>query len=274
MWAPGATNPQNLSLAAGSTSIGDELVQVHFPWLLWAGSFPNKNWSQYTLRNVLTGENLTVNAPAGAPLVGNNECDFTTLNGSLRLFFWAESQNAALQYTYNVYSWDQSTGATTQLSSDDHSVYPQTDGTSVVWKTKLSPTAPSASYGLVSQDIASGSMTTLSSIMTFYQLDAGVTGWLDETYSTFNNVETLTTRALRASNGTTTTLISNFLNIFFYGSSGGYVVFVENGKLYAWSFSGGRQLLLDVAPYNVYLAGKTVYFTNGTQQVLYSVTLS
>ena len=51
------------------------------------------------------------------------------------------------------------------------------------------------------------------------------------------------------------------------------MVFEESGKLYAWSSAGGRRLLFDSTPGQVNLTGKTVYFTNGSTQTLYAVTL-
>jgi len=45
-------------------------------------------------------------------------------------------------------------------------------------------------------------------------------------------------------------------------------------KLYVWTVTGGKQLILDAVPNSTVISGKTVYFTNGIQQLLYAVTLN
>jgi hypothetical protein len=52
------------------------------------------------------------------------------------------------------------------------------------------------------------------------------------------------------------------------------VLFGEDSKLYVWSAATGRQLILDAVPDTAQISGKTVYFTNGTQQLLYAVPLN
>jgi Bacterial Ig domain len=261
MWTPGATTATDISLAAGSTSIYDELLPVHFPWVLWA-SFETSTWSQYTLYNVTTGQNITVPEPPGATLVGNDNCDFATINGNLALFFWAEFPNASLQNITNVYSWSQATGTTTQLSSDGLSLGPQTDGTTVAWQTDHAALPPNPPFTLSTENIASGSTATLSTNMTNFQLNAGVLGWLEQTG---------TTQAIKASNGTTTSTLTNLLSGVLFGSSGGYVAYEQGGQLYDWSPAGGSVLLFNAAPSQVHLAGSTIYFTNGASQAVYAV---
>ena len=273
MWTPGTTTPTDISLAAGSKSIYDQLLPVHFPWVLWA-SLETSNWSQYTLYNVTTGQNITVPEPPGATLVGNDNCDFATINGNLTLFFWAEFPNANPQnITTNVFSWSQTTGTTTgittQLSSDGLSVYPQTDGTTVAWQTNLS--APSnGPFTLSTENIASGSTGTLSTNMTQFHLNAGVLGWLEQTTSLSDGVPTVTGQAIKASNGTTTSTVTSLLSSVLFGSSGGYVAYEQGGQLYDWSPAGGSVLLFNAGPGQVHLTGSTIYFTNGTSQVVYA----
>jgi hypothetical protein len=268
MWTPGATTAADISLAAGSNSIYDQLLPVHFPWVLWA-SLETSNWSQYTLYNVTTGQNITVPEPAGATLVGNNSCDFATINGSLTLFFWAESQNESA----NVYSWSQATGTTTQLSSDGLSLYPQTDGTTVAWQTDHAAPPPNPPFTLSTENIASGFPGTLSTDMTRFQLNAGVFGWLEQTISSSGGVSTVTAQAIKASNGVTTSTLTNLLSSVFFGSSGGYVAYEQAGQLYDWSPAGGSVLLFNAAPGEPHLAGSTIYFTNGASQVVYAVAM-
>ena len=271
MWAPGETTAADISLAAGSKSIYDELLPVHFPWVLWA-SLETSNWSQYTLYNVTTGQNITVPEPPGATLVGNDNCDFATINGNLTLFFWAEFPNASLQnITTNVYSWSQATGTTTQLSSDGLSLYPQTDGTTVAWQTDHAAPPQNPPFTLSTENIASGSTGTLSTNMTQFQLNAGVLGWLEQTTSSSGGVSTITGQAIKASNGATTSTLTNLLSSVLFGSSGGYVAYEQGGQLYDWGPAGGSVLLFNAAPGQVHLAGSTIYFTNGASQAVYAV---
>lgn len=269
MWPAGGSTPTNLSNLAGSNSIYDQLLPVHYPWVLWA-SLVTSNWNQYTLYNVSTGQNITVPGPAGITLVGNNNCDFTTAGG-LTLYFWTESQNASLQYLTNVYSWSQATGTTTQLSSDNLSLYPQTDGTTIAWQTDHAPPPPNAPYTLTTENIASRSIGSLSTNMTTFQLNSGLLGWLEQTISTNNGISTLTAQSIKASNGSSTYTISNLLATAFFGSSGGFIAYEKSGELYDWSPTGGEVLLFESSPGQLHLAGSTVYFTNGNSQALYAV---
>lgn len=258
MWPPGGA-ASNLSIAASSTGIDDQLLPVHYPWVLWCSSHQDVNWNEYVLYNVSTGQQYDIYGPSNATLVGNNYSDFVTLNGQLTLFYWAESGSAT-----NVLRWDQTTNTSVQLTNDGLSLYPQTDGIRVAWQTAQRPLPPSAPYTLTTLDLASNTTQVLSTIMSQFQLSSGLLGWVEQTAAT---------RAIKASDGTTTSTVSPLLGTVFFGSSGGYIVFEESGKMYAWSVSGGRLLLFDAAPGQVNLTGKTVYFTNGTQQVVYAVPL-
>jgi hypothetical protein len=270
MWAPGKTTPTNLSIAAGSKSQFDQLLPVHFPWVLWASQGPSTlAWSQFTLYNVTTGQNITVPEPAGTAFVGNDDCDFAIINGKLRLFFWA-GQNT----TTNIYSWSQATGATTQLTSDGLSLFPQTDGTTVAWQTDQGPLPPNPPFTLSTENIASGDTGTLSADMQSFQLNAGVFGWIEQTFvtsSTGNPV--VTAQTIKASNGTAITTLANLLSSVFFGSSGGYVAYEQSAQLYDWSPAGGSVVLFNAAPGQARLAGSTIYFTNGASQAVYAVTM-
>jgi hypothetical protein len=257
MWAPGATTATNLSAAASSQSRIDQLLSVHFPWVLWA-SFETTTWSQYTLYNVTTAENLTVLSPAGTTVLGNINCDFATVSGKLRLFFWADDASGM-----NIYSWNQATNASTQLTSDGHSIYPQTDGTSVAWES--SPLSPP--LVLTTEAILSGSPAVLSTNMSNFQLNSGVLAWLEQTIS----ASTVTAQAIKVSNGGTVSTLTNVLSSVLFGSNGGFVAYEQGGSLYDWSAAGGPVLLFDAAPSQVHLASSTLYFTNGASQTVYSV---
>ena len=279
MWSPGATAATNLSISAGSQSMYDQLLAVHYPWVLWASLISvATSWSQYTLYNVSTGQNLTVTEPAGATYIGNNQCDFATINGQLNLFYWASSPGADGTTNSNVYSWNQSANASTQISNDNVSIYPQTDGTWVAWQSGLTHALPTPPLTLSLRNIALGTTKVLSTNMVQFELTSGLVGWLDQTITTKNATSTVTAQAIRASDGTSTTSISTLLDASFVGSSGGYVVYEENTNVYAWSAAGGRRLLYGGSSGSgVILSGKVVYFSFAepadTSQTVYAMTL-
>ena len=161
--------------------------------------------------------------------------------------------------------WDQATGVSTAVTSDGISLYPQTDGLGVAWESRtVSLLTP---FSLITHDLSSGATAVLSTGMSSFKLANGLLGWVDQTSV---GTYVVTSQAIRAWDGATTTTLPSLLNSVFFGSSGGYVAFQESGKLYAWSPASGRTLLFDGPPGQVHLTGKTVYFV---QQVLYAVTL-
>jgi hypothetical protein len=266
MWPPGGA-AKNLSTAAGSTSVYDNLVQVHYPWVLWNSAFQNQNGNEDVFYNVSTGKQYQIKSPQGFILGGSG--DFFTTNGQLTLFEWEENQSTSGSTTANVLRWDQATNTLVQVTNDGLSLYPQTDGTRVAWQTDRGSLYRPTGYTLTTMDLASTTTEVLSTNIASFALRDGLLGWLEQTLSG----STVASQAIKASDGTTTSTISTQLGTVFFGSSGGFVFFEEGGKLYAWSSSGGRKLLFEAAPGPVRLTGKTVYFTNGTSQAVYAVTL-
>jgi hypothetical protein len=251
MWSPGGA-AQNLSLAAARTY--DQLLAVHYPWVLW--NHLTDTTGPDVLYNVTSGMQFTIGS--NGDRFGNTDTDFFLSNGELTVIYWGNG---------NILRWDQATNTSVLLASDGLSYYPQTDGTRVAWQTQepspghLSVDAP---FTLTSLNLASNTTQVLSTTMFSFQLANGLLGWLEQSSSS---------QAIKASDGTTISTVSGLIGSSFFGSSGGYIVFQENNKLYAWSVSGGRKLLFDAQAGGVTLTGKTMYFTNGTQQLVYGVTL-
>ncbi len=265
MWPPGGT-AKNLSSAAQTTGSDDQLLAVHYPWVLWTSYALNQNGNEYVFYNVTTGQQLQIQSPANMVL-GNIYSDFFVANGNITLFYWQDKSSTSGSSDYNVLRWDQATNTSVAITSDGLSVYPQTDGTGVAWQTR--PSSGAGPYTLTTMDLASSTTKVLSTTLVSFQLSSGLLGWMDQTLSGF----TVTGQAINAWDGTTASPVSTLPNTVFFGSSGGYIFFEEGGKLYAWSSSGGRQILFDAAPGQVRLTGKTVYFTNGTSQAVYGVRL-
>lgn len=170
------------------------------------------------------------------------------------------------QDNVDIYRWDQSSGASTVLTSNHRSNSPMTDGARATWAVGVSQPYSVDAFDLTTQATSVLSTTAFRGP----RLSAGLLGWQEQT---------ATSLTIRATDGTTTYLVSNVLGANFVDSSGGYILFTESGKLYAWSAAGGRQLLLEVQPVQVLASGKTVYFTTpsaaDTQAggALYSVSL-
>lgn len=263
MWPPGSWSsaPENLSVAAGSKGTYDELQTVHFPWILWSSEIvnvgnPSSNSSQYTLYNVTSGQTVTVPLPAGAKYV--TSADFTNVNNDITVFYSVEGQ--AGSNLSNVYSWDQATGISTQLSSDGQSGAPQTDGTTVAWESPNGTT-----YTLTAENIASRSVVTLSTNMTSFALNDGLLAWAELSSNG-------TGQSIKAWNGSSISTITNLSSSKLFGSSGGFVAYQAGGQLYDWSPAGGSVLLFNGTPDPVLLDGSTLYFPNGaSSQVLYAV---
>lgn len=262
MWAPGGA-AQNLSIAAGTTGLYDVPMAVHYPWVLWNTS-PLSGAASDILYNLTTQAQFDIVPPSGT-FAANDASDFFSSNGALTVIYWTESASTTGTPTQNVLRWDQTTNTSSQLTSDGQSYLPQTDGIRAAWESGTSKSSITAEgLTLNAMDLASGNTQVLSTTMSAFQLADGVLGWLEQTSAT---------QAIKASDGTTTSTVSALLGTTFYGASGGYVVFEESGSLYAWSPGGGRQLIFDAQPGQLTLTEKTVYFTNGNQQVLYSVAL-
>jgi hypothetical protein len=78
-----------------------------------------------------------------------------------------------------------------------------------------------------------------------FQLNAGVLGWHEQTFSSSGS---LTAQTINASNGVTTSTLTNLLSSVLFGSSGGYVAYEQGGQLYDWSPAGGSVLLFNATP--------------------------
>jgi hypothetical protein len=263
LWSPSGTQ-SNLSALAQSNGTPDELLAVHWPWVLWESHGTvtgSQTTDTYTFYNISNAQKVTVPAPTGAVALGNGPADFYVTQSGLQLYYYAIfPTNPGI----NVFHWDQSTGQTSALTSESNSGYPQTDGHRVAWQ--IGSLATNPPFGLVALDIPSGTQQTLSSTMSRFQLADGVLAWAEQTPSSAD---------IMASNGTTTSTVSSRVSSVLFGTGGGYVAFEEDSKLHVWSAAGGRQLIFDAAPGGVLVSGKTVYFITGNRQkAVYSVTLN
>ena len=68
--------------------------------------------------------------------------------------------------------------------------------------------------------------------------------WLGRARVDAGSPATVTAQSIFASDGTTTYTVSTQLNSMLYGSSGGYIVFAEDGKLYGVECRGGTAAVI------------------------------
>jgi hypothetical protein len=127
-------------------------------------------------------------------------------------------------------------------------------------------------YTIAALNIASATHQTLSNTVysqccasVFSQVANGLVAWVESTSNS---------GAIKVFDGNNITTVSTKTSAYLFGAGGGYVLFEEDSKMYAWNAgSQTRQLLFDATPGQALISGKTVYFTNGLQQAVYSVTL-
>jgi hypothetical protein len=243
------------------------LLTVHWPWALasyWTVPAGQATWTgTYTFFNAQTGQTLVPPLPEISG--SEDKVDFFTSAAGLTLYYMTDLSSNGGFNPIGIDSWNQTSNVITPLATGSlWQLRPQTDGTRVAWEVGAlgDETGP---YSLISYDIASATQATLSTTMTQFQLADGVLAWVESGSNT---------TTIKASVGSTVTTISALTSTVFYGTGGGYVLFAEASKLYVWSAAGGRQLVFDAVPDVARISGTTVYFTNGKQQLLYSVPLN
>ena len=276
-WSPAGarTNLSNANPNAATPSVGggrayEQFPRAHGGYVIWidaAGSNPGT----YTIYKVGTGSYTTIRQPVGANYLGNTAYDFAVINGVVNFFFWGQTGGDGTSSSYDVYRWQSDTQASTRLSAGGlRSIYPQTDGLRVAWLQSAATTPVGSAGSLVTQSVAGGAMSTVSSNASeTFVLRGGVLAWVESTP---------TTRALKASTSTgasnNTSTLSILSSSVLYGAGGGFVVYGEAGKAYAWNAAlGSSKLLIDGAPSQVLISGTTMYFVMGASQTVYRVVL-
>ena len=275
-WSPAGarTNLSNANPNAATPSVGggrayEQFPRAHGGYVIWidaAGSNPGT----YTIYKVGTGSYTTIRQPVGANYLGNTAYDFAVINGVVNFFFWGQTGGDGTSSSYDVYRWQSDTQASTRLSAGGlRSIYPQTDGLRVAWLQSAATTPVGSASSLVTQSVAGGALSTVSSNANeSFVLRGGVLAW----------VESTPTRALKASTSTGTSTNTSTLSVLstsvLYGAGGGFVVYGEAGKTYVWSAAlGSSKLLIDGAPSQVLISGTTMYFVMGASQTVYRVAL-
>lgn len=283
-WGPTGvkTNLSTANSNAITSNVGggrayQQYPQAHGGFVIWIDA-AGANTGTYTRYNVATGAYSTITQPVGAKYLGNTAYDFF-VDGSNNVvfFYWAQTGGDGTNSVFDVYKWSSATNNSTKLSNGGmRSIYPQTDGQTVAWLqspvggntvcTAGTATCPAGST-ILSQAVAGGTVSTVSvNANESFQLHDGVLAWM-ETSSTH--------KALKALVHGTSNTISTAMSSVFYGTSGGFVVFGEQGKIYRWSASTkSSTLLIDAAPSQVLQGRNTLYFVMGAAQSVYRLEIN
>lgn len=266
-WNAGGTSTDLGSLGPINTDYLANLLTVHWPWALtiyWtvpSGAVTGDAILKFY--NAQNGQMLTPFLPEVSAVAGSD--DFFASPTGLTLYYMTDLSSNPGFNPIGVDSWVQNSNQITPLATGSlWQTDPQTDGTRVAWRSGAVGGGPGPS-SLIATDIASSSQSTLSTTMSKFKLADGILAWAENGSNT---------TMIKASDGTTVTTISALTSSVLYGTGGGYVLFGEDSKLYVWSSAAGKQVILDAVPDTAAISGKTVYFTNGIQQLLYSVTLN
>jgi hypothetical protein len=257
--------PTNISTIAQAAP-GAELLAAHDGWLVWF----NVNDS-YQVYNLASAQSTLVPNPSGSIGLGNDGIAFFLAQAQVNLYYWAGVSQLDPTVA-NIWSWNETTGLSTRVTTDGSvDAWVQTDGIRVAWQTNpavpgcVSSTTLACGIGLSVLDVTSGTIQSLSQTLQNFFLADGLLVWQEAS---------LTSGAIKVSDGTTTTTLSSLLTTRLLGTGGGYVLFEDTEKLYVWSSAKGTQVLFDAIPGSPTITGHVVYFTNGTSNALYQVTLN
>jgi hypothetical protein len=274
MWTPnGARTDLSVLLGAAGSNGGANLLALHWPWVMWANGTNSScaagNYYLYPVAgtslvayNAISGEIDTV--PGGGAV---SAIDFYLSNaGTPLLYFERVDCNGG---SSNVFLWNQATQQVTQVTTNNISYDPASDGTFLAWREQSTGSAP---YPLLVTNLSNNTTQTLTTNVQSYYVGGGIVAWTEP-----STVGT----DLIAYDGTGNTVVSSqpgngIPNVIV---SGGFVVFEENSALYAWSPSGGRKLIFQGLPVKEFMHGSTLYFVNSSAfstggGAVYAVTLN
>jgi hypothetical protein len=227
----------------------------------------------YTLYDVATDSYTQITQPVGVNFVGNWNYDFTVLGGVVNFYLWGQTGGSGTTSSFDVFRWASDTGAATRVSSPGlRSVYTQSDAVRVAWS-QAPLSNPLGTTSLVTQPLAGGPTSVLSSSMGSFVLRDSVLAWVE-----FNG----SGRALKASVQTpgsavagATRSLSILGSAQLYDTAGGRVLYGELGHTLNWNAGLGRAtLIIDTAPGQWKLSGDLFYFTEGNAQTLYKLRLN
>ncbi|HSV79184.1 MAG TPA: PKD domain-containing protein [Ramlibacter sp.] len=231
-------------------------------YVVWAA------WRQlggYILYEAATGTYRHIPKPPEAGYVGNHLYEVAVAGGVVRFVFWAQTGGSGTSSTFDVYQWDSVSGASTRLTSGtQQDIYPQTDGLRAAWQRQPVGGSVDGRFTLMAQPLAGGGATALSSSVISFKLRDGVLAWLERT----PNFE----YTLRASTASGVTTIASGLGLGLWSAGGGFVIYSDGAKTYAWNAATGQaSLKIDAVPAEQFVAGGALVFRIGS--AIYRVSL-
>jgi len=218
---------------------------------------------RYTVYKISAGTYTRIGVPNGVIHVG--DYDFAVVNSVVNFYFWGQTGGDGMTATFDIFKWQSDTGVSTRLTQGGvRNLYVQTDGVRAAWQESPVGVNADNTFTLMTLPVAGGATTSLAAKATSFWLKDGVLAWVEST---------ATNQAVKASTLAGTATLSILSNSRLYGSSGGFVVWAEQGKVYSWnSATAANTLRIDLAPNQIIVTGSTMYFTVG--QAVYRVALN
>jgi hypothetical protein len=205
------------------------------PWVIWTNGVSQS----YSIYNLDTDAHILVPVPPAASTLGNWRYDFVPTPGSEQFFFWAQTGGSGTLSTYDIFRYRLDNGTTAILTSGgSKQTYVQADTTRAAWQKSPADRIEPPFELTVAPTANPTSTTTLSSTMISFALSDQTLAWLEGTSDP---------RVLKVDDGVTTTVTTNASNVAPV-TADGHVIFNEGGKVYSWSRSAGKRLLLDTLP--------------------------
>jgi hypothetical protein len=213
---------------------------------------------RYTLHQISTGTYTRIGVPTGVNYLGNNAYDFSVNGGVVDFWFWGQTGGEGTASQFDIFRWRSDTGLSTRITSGgSRQIYPQVDGARAAWQQSPVGGSSDGSFALTATALSSVAPASLAAKATSFQLRDGVLAWVE--------TPTTTSRALKASAGSTTSTLSNLSTATLLANGGGRVAYGEGGKTYTWTASTSQTTLrLDTAPGQVFIAGGALVFTVGS----------
>lgn len=220
----GAGQRTDISGSLGQADTGRSLL-LRAPWLIWEQSSAG-----ISIYNLDTQAHVT--APLTQGLDSVTDLDFVTTPGNEQLLFSAT----------NIFRYTLADGATEQLTAGDatHSDV-KTDNTRLAWAKNDQP-GTGVPTAIAVAPVANPTATTeYPTRKNSFDLEDGVLAWAEGPW-----VPGYPPYTIKVDDGTVTAISSSASE----GphASAGRVVFTESGKVYVWSRTGGKQVLLDAMP--------------------------
>jgi hypothetical protein len=253
MWTPdGARTDLSALVGTPGNNGGAQLLALHWPWVMWANGtssacpalgYPVVSGTSIIAYNAMTGETDTIPGSGGIEAT-----DFYLSGAGTPVLYFGNCSGAT-----NVYVWTQATQQVTQVTTDNISDLPDSDGTFLA---RLEQPTGSTTPSLVVTNLSNNATQTLTTNVTNFSVGGGIVAWTEPSTEGSD---------LIAYDGSGNTVLSSQPgNGITYIVSGGFVVFEENSAVYQWSPSGGRKLVFQGLPVKEFMHGSTFYFVNSS----------